>query len=75
LREGLQLTAAGLLLGFFLSAATGSALGGILFGVTPTDGATYLGVFVLLAAVSVLACYLPARRAAAIDPTVALRQE
>ena len=75
LGEGLQLTAAGLILGFFLSAATGRALGGILFGVTPTDAATYLGVFVLLAAVSVLACYLPARRAAAIDPTVALRQE
>jgi len=75
LREGLQLTALGLALGFVLSAATGRALRGILFGVTPTDAATYLGVFALLAAVSLLACYLPARRAAAIDPTVALRHE
>ena len=75
LREGLQLTAAGLVLGFLLSVAVGRTLRGILFGVTPTDVATYLGVFVVLAAVSLVACYLPARRAAGIDPTVALRQE
>jgi len=75
LREGLMLTTIGLVLGFLLSAASGNALRGILFGVTPTDAVTYAGVFVLLSVVSLLACYLPARRAAGIDPTVALRQE
>ena len=75
LREGLVLTATGLVLGFLLSAATGKALRGILFGVTPTDAITYAGVFMLLSVVSLVACYLPARRAARIDPTVALRQE
>lgn len=57
------------------SAKTGRALQGILFGVTPTDAGTYIGVFGLLTAVSLLACNLPARRAADIDPTVASRQE
>ena len=75
LGEGLRLTAAGLVAGLLLSAAVGRGLKGLLFGVTPTDAVTYGGVFVLLAAVALLACYLPARRAAAIDPTVALRQE
>jgi putative ABC transport system permease protein len=55
--------------------AVATLLRGILFGVTPTDPPTYLGVFALLACVSLFACYLPARRAARIDPVQALRQE
>ena len=47
----------------------------VLFGVTPTDPPTYLGVFVLMTVASLLACYLPARRAARTDPLVALRTE
>ena len=60
---------------FALSLAIGRALGSMLFGITPTDKPTYLGVFALLAVVALIACYLPARRAARIDPTQALRQE
>jgi len=75
LQEGLLLTAIGLGIGFGLSLVAGKALGSLLFGVTPTDSITYLGVFAVLAVVSLVACYLPARRAARIDPMQALRQE
>jgi predicted permease len=75
LREGAGLTLTGLAAGFALSVAVATLLRGILFGVTPTDPPTYLGVFALLACVSLFACYLPARRAARIDPVQALRQE
>jgi len=75
LREGLLLTAIGVAIGMALSAAAGKAFGSLLFGVTPTDKATWLAVIGLLAAVSLAACYLPARRAARIEPTEALRQE
>ena len=47
----------------------------VLLGITPTDPPTYLGVFVLLAIASLVACYLPAHRAARTDPLVALRTE
>ena len=75
LKEGLILTAIGLLIGFGLSVTAGLAFRVSFTGVTPTDGRTYLGVFVLLAAASLLACYLPARRAARVDPLVTLRYE
>ena len=47
----------------------------VLYGVTPTDPQTYVGVFALLGCVSLIACYLPARRAARVNPVQALRQE
>jgi predicted lysophospholipase L1 biosynthesis ABC-type transport system permease subunit len=75
LREGLILTAIGLLIGFGLSVTAGLAFRGLLEGVTPTDGRTYLGVFSLLAAASLVACYLPAWRASRVDPLVTLRYE
>jgi predicted permease len=73
--QGLRWTGVGLAIGFALSLAAGVALRGLLVGVTPTDGPTYLGVFTLLAGASLVACYLPARRAARIDPIQALREE
>jgi predicted permease len=75
LREGFALTFAGLIAGFALSLAVGRVLGGALYGITPTDPLTFAGVFILLSGASLLACYLPARRAARIDPMKALRVE
>ena len=75
LREGLRLTAVGLGIGFALSLITGSSVRSLLYGITPTDAPAYLGVFSLLAIASLVACYLPAHRAARIDPMQALRQE
>jgi predicted permease len=73
--EHLRLTAVGLGIGFALSVAVAAVLTRVLYGITATDPPTYFGVFVLLAAVSLLACYLPARRAAQTDPMLALRAE
>jgi predicted permease len=73
--ESFRLTAVGLAIGFALSVAVGTVLARVLYGVTPTDPPTFAGVFVLLAGASLLASYLPARRAASTDPMVVLRTE
>ena len=73
--EGWRLTVAGLAIGFALSLAAGRGAGAWLYGVTPTDTATYVGVITVLAFASLVACCLPARRAARIDPMQALRQD
>jgi predicted permease len=75
LADGFRATAAGLGVGFALSVALATALRGVLYGVTPTDVVTYGGVFALLAAASLVACYLPARRASRVNPIRALRYE
>ena len=74
-REGLRLTGVGLTIGCALSLAAATGLRSMLFGVTPTDARTYAGVLVLLAAATLVACYLPAHRAAHTDPMQALREE
>jgi putative ABC transport system permease protein len=75
LGEGLQLSLTGLLLGLLGALWLGQAGSSLLFGVTPTDPLTLIGVSSLLIAVAVAACYFPARRAMKIEPIVALRQQ
>ena len=75
LREGLLLAAVGGFCGIALSFAAGKALGSLLVGVSPTDAVTYCAVIAILLSVSMLACYIPARRATQIDPSESLRQE
>jgi putative ABC transport system permease protein len=72
---GLRLVAIGAALGVASSLALFRMAGTLLFGVTPYDLSTYLAVLTLLGAVAVLASYLPARRAARVEPLVALRQD
>ena len=74
-REALVHTVPGLLIGFALSAAVAVSFKSLLFGVTPVDPITYLGVFLLLALTSIVASYLPARRASRVNVVDALRQE
>jgi predicted permease len=75
LREGAVMTAGALLLGALAAFWFSRFLTGFLFEVEPTDGATYAGVAALLAAVSLFAAYVPARRATRVDPMEALRKD
>ena len=69
----LGLVGAGLVLGMAASGVLTGLLQGLLFGVTPGDPVTFIGIGAVLIAVAALAGYLPARRASRIDPMVALR--
>jgi putative ABC transport system permease protein len=73
--RGMRLAAIGLVLGVAAAAGAVRVLSGMLFGVRPLDPATFAGVFGTLAVTAFLACYLPARRAMAVDPIIALRNE
>jgi predicted permease len=72
--EGLVLVAIGVAIGLVLAIAAASALGSVLLGVGALDAPSYAAATAVLVVAASLACALPARRAAAIDPTVALRQ-
>jgi len=72
--QGAKPAAIGLAIGILASLLVTRVLSGLLFEVSPTDPATFVGVSVLLVAVTVLASYLPARRAASVDPQEALRE-
>jgi len=75
LREGLIVTSVGAGVGLVLSLAVGKVLSSFLYQVSGTDPVVFTISAVMLAAISLLACYLPARRAARVDPMVALRYE
>jgi ABC-type antimicrobial peptide transport system permease subunit len=75
LHEGLMLTMVGLTVGLAMGLAVGKVAGGMLYGVSPVDPISIIVTVALLGATSLLASYLPARRAARIDPMVALRYE
>jgi putative ABC transport system permease protein len=75
LKQGLALTIVGVVLGLAAAFALTRLLSGLLFGVAAVDVTTFSSISVLLVLVSLLACYLPARRAMRIDPLSALRYE
>ena len=74
LRQGLNLSVLGVGIGIVAALALTRLLGGLLFGLEPTDPATLLATSLLLVAVAALACWLPARRAANLEPMETLRQ-
>ena len=75
LREGMRLTACGIALGLAGAIAATQALATLLFGISRLDPLTYIAVIVLMAGVSVLACWTPAWRAVQVDPATTLRAE
>ena len=74
-RNGLTLTGFGVLIGLAGAAGASQAIAAMLFGVSPLDPITYVGVVALLGGVSVIACGVPAWRAARVDPATTLRGE
>lgn len=71
----LRLAIAGIALGSVASIASARLIAALLFGISPWDGITYLGMIVALVAIALLSGYLPARRASRIDPMTALRSD
>lgn len=74
-RQGAVVAAVGIVLGLVASIALARTMEALLYGVTPVDPVTYVGVSALLLAVVIVASWIPARRAARVDPAEALRAE
>jgi putative ABC transport system permease protein len=72
--QGMTLTLIGVAVGLAGAFGLTRLIGSLLFGVTATDSATFIAIPLLLIIVALIACYLPARRAARLDPTIALTQ-
>jgi putative ABC transport system permease protein len=75
MRQGLRITLIGLTIGLVAACAAARLLSPLLYGIGANDPATLLGVALGLTAVAMLACYIPARRATRVNPSVALRYE
>jgi len=75
LRQGMLLVALGIVTGLMGAQGFGRLMRSLLFNVSPTDPATLATIALLLSAVALLACWLPARRATKVDPMEALRHE
>ena len=75
MREGLVLTGVGVVLGVGVALVGASGLGSMLIGIGPADPLSFGGAALLLLLVGAAASYIPARSAASVDPSVALRSE
>ena len=75
LGDGARMMLVGVALGLVAALALTRLMASMLFGVRPTDPITFAAVIALLSVITLFACYLPARRAAKVDPMVALRYE
>jgi ABC-type antimicrobial peptide transport system permease subunit len=75
LRRGMKLTLIGIALGLMGAFASTRLLGDMLFGIKPVDPLTFAAMTLLLMCISLVACFLPARRATKVDPMNVLRSE